>query len=42
LTKPPAGVYDGSGGQDDEDASGGILGILGYGGGKFGRRYCAP
>jgi chitinase len=34
--------YNGSGGQDDEDNSGGILGILNYTGGLFGRRYCAP
>jgi Chitinase class I len=34
--------YNGSGDENDEDGSGGILGILGYGGGTFGRRYCAP
>jgi hypothetical protein len=34
--------YNGSGGQDDEDGSGGTLGVLGYAGGLFGRRFCSP
>jgi hypothetical protein len=33
--------YNGSG-TDEEDSSGGVLGILGYTGGTFGRRFCAP
>jgi hypothetical protein len=33
--------YNGSGG-DEEDSSGGTLGILGYTGGIFGRRFCSP
>jgi hypothetical protein len=33
--------YNGSGG-DEEDSSGGTLGILGYTGGAFGRRFCSP
>jgi hypothetical protein len=33
--------YNGSGG-DEEDGSGGVLGILGYSGGTFGRRFCSP
>jgi hypothetical protein len=33
--------YNGSGSSGDEDGSGGVLGVLGYGGGVFGRRYCA-
>jgi chitinase len=34
--------YNGSGSASDEDGSGGVLGILGYSGGAFGRRYCSP
>jgi hypothetical protein len=33
--------YNGSG-TDEEDSSGGVLGILGYTGGTFGRRFCSP
>jgi chitinase len=33
--------YNGSGG-DEEDSSGGTLGVLGYAGGIFGRRFCSP
>jgi hypothetical protein len=32
--------YNGSGSENDEDGTGGTLGILGYGGGLFGRRLC--
>jgi hypothetical protein len=33
--------YNGSGG-DEEDGSGGTLGVVGYGGGLYGRRFCSP